>query len=118
MAKAYSQDLRKRALNLIESGMSITNVSRVLEISRTTLYRWQHRLNLTGSITPLVRGESTWSSKIKDWKKFEDFVKLHGEKTQEEMASLWGNCTRHTISRGLKKIGYTRKKNDSISRTL
>ncbi len=118
MAKAYSQDLRKRALNLIESGMSITDVSRVLEISRPTLYKWQRHLISTGSTAPKVPGAPTWLSKIKDWNKFEKFVKQHGEKTQEEMAILWGNCTRHTISRGLKKIGYTRKKNGCLPRTL
>ena len=111
MAKSYSQDLRKRALNLIKSGMSITDVSRLLDISRPTLYKWQHQLKTTGSTAPKIPGPPTWLSKIKDLQKFKEFVLNHGDKTQEEMARLWGNCSRHTISRGLKKIGYTRKKN-------
>ena len=110
MAIAYSQDLRERAINLIESGMSISDVSRLLDISRPTLYKWQRQLETTGSTAPQVPGPPTWLSKIKDWKKFQEFVEQHAEKTQEEMAILWGNCSRHTISRGLKKIGYTRKK--------
>ncbi len=93
MARAYSQDLRKRALNLIESGMSITNVSRLLEISRPTLYKWQHQRELTGSTAPKIHGPPTWLSKIKDLEKFKEFVLNHGEKTQEEMARLWGNCS-------------------------
>ena len=43
MAEAYSQDLRIRALELIKTGMSISQVSRLLKISRPTLYRWVER---------------------------------------------------------------------------
>ncbi|NES83562.1 MAG: hypothetical protein F6K10_20330 [Moorea sp. SIO2B7] len=72
--------------------------------SRPTLYKWQRQLETTGSTAPKVPGPPTWVSKIKDWKKFLEFVEQHGNKTQEEMAILWGNCSRHTISRGLKKM--------------
>jgi hypothetical protein len=35
----------------------------------------------------------------------------HGDKTQVEMAKLWdGEISDRTISRALKKIGFTRKK--------
>ncbi|NES85352.1 MAG: helix-turn-helix domain-containing protein [Moorea sp. SIO2B7] len=100
MVIAYSQDLRERAMNLIESGMSISDVSRLLAQSRPTLYYWLRQLETTGSTAPYVPGPPTWLSKIKDWKKFLEFVEQHGNKTQEEMARLWGNCSRHTISRG------------------
>jgi hypothetical protein len=50
-------------------------------------------------------------AKIKDWQKFKEFVDCHGDKTQKELAQLWGeNVSHHTISRGFKKLGYTRKK--------
>lgn len=49
--------------------------------------------------------------KIRDWEKFRDFANTHGDKTQEEMAQLWPEeISSRTISRGLKKIGFTRKK--------
>jgi hypothetical protein len=49
--------------------------------------------------------------KITDWEKFRDFVSSHGDKTQVEMAKLWdGAISDRTISRALKKIGFTRKK--------
>ncbi|NES04191.1 MAG: hypothetical protein F6K22_15930 [Okeania sp. SIO2F4] len=38
MVHPYSQDLRERALNLINNGMSINRVSRLLKISRPTLH--------------------------------------------------------------------------------
>lgn len=118
MAIAYSQDLRKRAINLIERGMSISNVSRLLKISRPTIYKWRHQWEKTGSTRPLTNSPPPQPAKIKDWRRFREFVDNNGDKTQEEMAILWGNCSRHTISRGLKKIGYTRKKNLRIPRTL
>jgi predicted RNA binding protein YcfA (HicA-like mRNA interferase family) len=42
---------------------------------------------------------------------FRTFTKVHGEKTQAEMAELWqGDISARTISRALAKIGFTRKK--------
>ena len=57
--------------------------------------------------------------KITDWEKFREFAKTNGDKTQVEMASLWDgeisdslrdSFASRTISRALKKIGFTRKK--------
>lgn len=110
MAIAYSEDLRIKALDLIGTGMSISKVSATLKISRPTLYRWKKRLETTGSTAPKKSMPPPQSSKIKDWKKFQEFIDIHSDKTQKELALLWGNVSPHTISRGLIKIGYTRKK--------
>ncbi len=49
--------------------------------------------------------------KITDWEKFREFARIHGHKTQVQMAQLWdGEISDRTISRALKKIGWTRKK--------
>ena len=49
--------------------------------------------------------------KIKDWQKFREFVQQHGDKTQAQLAKLWGeNVTQQNISDGLRKIGFSRKK--------
>ncbi|MGB3403357.1 MAG: IS630 transposase-related protein [Microcoleaceae cyanobacterium] len=37
MAEAYSEDLRIRAIDLVKTGMSISQPSRLLKISRPTL---------------------------------------------------------------------------------
>ena len=45
-------------------------------------------------------------------------VEINGDKTQAEMAKLWTEeISKPTISRALKKIGFTRKKNLWLSRT-
>ncbi|MCL1463981.1 helix-turn-helix domain-containing protein [Argonema galeatum] len=110
MANTYSQDLRIRALDLILSGVSISQVSYLLLISRTTLYRWRQQFETTGSIAPQPRIPPPQPAKIRDWQKFKEFVDSHGELTQKELAQLWGDVSHDTISRGLKKLGYTRKK--------
>lgn len=109
MARAYSQDLRIRALNLILDGMLILEVSKLLKISRPTLYKWKNELETTGSTQPKKRIPPQMG-KIKDLEKFQQFVDGNSDKIQEELAQLWGNCSRHTIGRVLKKISYTRKK--------
>ncbi|NEP97390.1 MULTISPECIES: IS630 transposase-related protein [unclassified Okeania] len=47
---------------------------------------------------------------VKDWEKFEKFVETNDDQTQKQMAVKWGDCSRFTISRSLKKLGFTRKK--------
>ncbi|GET37322.1 helix-turn-helix domain-containing protein [Microseira wollei] len=110
MGIAYSYDLRVRALDLILSGSSLSQVSRMLKISRPTLYRWLKQFETTGSTTPQIPIPPPQPAKIRDWPRFKELVDSHGSLTQKELASLWGNVSHHTISRGLKKLGYTRKK--------
>jgi hypothetical protein len=61
--------------------------------------------------------------KITDWEKFREFAKTNGDKTQVEMAKLWegeisdslrDSFASRTISRALKKIGFTRKKRPMV----
>ena len=114
MVHPYNQDLRERALNLIINGTSISHVSRLLNISRPTLHQWRDRYLTTGSIVAKANLPPPQTSKIKDWEEFEKFVEANHEQTQKQMAGKWGNCSRFTISRGLKKIGFTRKKKHMV----
>ena len=109
-ANAYSEDLRVRARTWIKSGISMSQVSRGLQISRPTLYRWKKQWEKTGSTAPVKSVPPAQPSKIKDWHRFEEFIERNGDQTQKELAQLWGGVSHHTISRALKKLGYTRKK--------
>ncbi|NEP47184.1 MAG: helix-turn-helix domain-containing protein [Okeania sp. SIO2G4] len=100
MVHPYSQDLRQRALNLMINGMSISHVSRLLNISRPTLDQWRYRYLSTGSTAAKVSVPPAQISKIKDWEEFEKFVQAFHEQTQKQMAATLGNCSRFTISRG------------------
>jgi len=44
MAKAYSLDLRKKVINALKEGHTITKVSKTFKIARRTIYDWQERL--------------------------------------------------------------------------
>ena len=55
--------------------------------------------------------------KIDDLAAFETFANEHGHLSQQEMADQWPTpVSRVTIAHALRKIGFTRKKNVSLSR--
>lgn len=115
MAKPYSHDFRQKVIEAIElNGLKKTEASQLFNISRNTINLWCRRLAQTGDVQPQMKPTSSPKRKIKDWDKFVAFVKTHGEKSQSQMAQLWGDpISQPTISRALQKIEYTRKKKPS-----
>jgi transposase len=116
MPQPYSYDLRKKVIQAIEQdGMKKSEVSQLFNISRNTIDLWLKRQAETGDFQALPNQPPGNSHKITDWEKFRDFAKIHGEKTQVEMAKLWSEeISDRTISRALKKIGFTRKKRPMV----
>ena len=112
MAKPYSYDLRRKVIDAIElDGMKRCEASEYFRISRNTIHLWLQRQAETGDVKAKVRERTGHSHKITDWEKFRAFAQKHHDKTQTEMAGLWeGDISDRTISRALKKIGFTRKK--------
>ena len=112
MAKAYSEDFRRKVIEAIElDGLKKQEASELFRISRNTIDLWFKLKAETGDIQPRQRQIAKPTGKITDWDKFRTFVAEHGDKTQAEMAELWEDGVRQrTISRALSKIGYTRKK--------
>jgi transposase len=110
MVKAYSEDLCEKVMRAIElDGMPIIEASEVFDVARSTIYRWKHRKIETGSLKAKKRKGA--EGIIQDWEQFRIFVEEHKDSTQEEMAELWNQTiSARTISRALKKIGFTRKK--------
>lgn len=112
MPKPYSYDLRQKVIQAIKlDGLKITEVSEIFSISRNTIRLWLKREQETGDCQALPNQPSFYGHKITDWEKFTKFVEVNGDKTQVEMAKLWTEeISARTISRGLKKIGFSRKK--------
>jgi transposase len=50
MAKGYSEDLRERAVAMVEEGESRREVARVLNLAPSTAVRWLDRWHRTGSV--------------------------------------------------------------------
>ncbi|PSO70321.1 MAG: hypothetical protein BRC42_10270 [Cyanobacteria bacterium QS_1_48_34] len=105
VAVAYSKDLGERALRLRESGRSISRVSRLLDVSRPTLYKWRNQVEQIAKVEAQPPRPPIPHQKIEDWQAFRELVAPHGELTTSEMAQKWGNISRHTIARGLKNFG-------------
>ena len=121
MPKAYDYDLRRKVIEAIElNGMKRCEASEFFGISRNTINTWFQLKAETGDVKPKPTQHRGHSHKITDWEEFRQFVKLHGEQTQEKMAELWPEpISSRTISRALKRIGFTRKKKltDTVKET-
>ena len=108
---SYSYDLRQKVLAALDNGMKKTEASRVFSMSRNTIDLWIKRRDQTGDCQACSGYQTGSGHKITDWERFRAFAKEHGDKTQTEMAQLWGEpISQRTISRALKRIGFTRKK--------
>ena len=112
MPKPYSDDLPQKVIQAIElNGLNKSEASQVFNISRNTIDLWLKRRAETGDFQALPNLPPGNGHKITDWEKFREFAKVHGDKTQVEMAQLSARqISERTISRALKKIGLTRKK--------
>lgn len=117
MPAPYSYDLRKKAVNAYHRGEKKIAICRLMKISRNTLDLWLERERETGDFQAIANRPTRENRKIQDWERFKQFVKQHEEKTQQQMADLWGEkITQQNVSDGIKKLGITRKKNLRISR--
>jgi transposase len=117
MPKPYSYDLRQKVMGAIESGVSQREAAIKFGIARSTINLWCQRQIKTGDYQAKPNSPPGNGHKITDWDAFREFVKANGDKTQAQMAKLWSApISERTISRGLKKIGFTRKKNLWLSR--
>lgn len=112
MPKAYDYDLRRKVIEAIElNGMKRCEASEWFGISRNTINKWFQLKAETGDVKPKPSKHQGHSHKITDWEQCHRFVQLHGDQTQEKMAQLWPEpISSRTISRALKRIGFTRKK--------
>lgn len=111
MAAPYSNDLRQKAIAAVERGERKTDVSRMMNISRNTLDLWLKRKEQEGNCQASTNYQQGCRHKIRDWQKFREFVQQYGDKTQGQMAKLWGdNVTQQNISDALRKLGLSRKK--------
>jgi transposase len=111
MSNSYSYDLRQKVIQSIElDGLKKIEASQLFNISRNTINLWFQRRAATGDIAAKPTSVAGQRQKITDWEKFREFVKTNSDKTQAEMAQLWGDISERSIARALKQIGFTRKK--------
>ena len=118
MPAPYSYDLRTKAIAAVKRGEGKTEVSRLFNISRNTLDLWLKREEQDGDYEAITSYQQGYGHKIQDWQKFREFIQQHGDKTQAQLAKLWGdNVSQQNMSAALRKIGVSRKKDLRLSRT-
>ena len=117
MPAPYSYDLRAKAVSAYHRGEKKIAICRLMKISRNTLDLWLQREQKTGDFKAIANSPSRKNRKIQDLDRFEQFLKQHQDKTQRQIAELWGeNLTQQNVSDAMKKLGITRKKNLWVSR--
>ena len=108
MPAPYSYDLRKKAIEAVKRGQRKTDVCRLLKISRNTLDLWLKREKKTGSCQADQKFAKGRKPKIQNEEKFREFVREHSDKTQKQMAQLWGeNLSQQTMSYTCRRLGIT-----------
>ncbi len=103
---AYSLDMRQRALELIKEGKNKTEISRMLEGSRTSLLRWSKRASRgeLAATYPKKRG----GFRVDD-EKLKAYVAQNPNAYQAEIAQALG-AKENTVCRALKRLKISRKK--------
>ena len=56
MVKAYSVDLRQRAVDAVLAGESCGVVAERFSVARSSVIKWSHRYRETGSVAPAKMG--------------------------------------------------------------
>jgi transposase len=115
----YSNDMRKKVIELIRSGKKQTEIYKFLNISKSTIIRWYKRYKEIGNADYFVNKKSIQSNKINDLDKFKEFIDSNNDKSLLELKYLWVNYkgSNKEVSKGTihyilrNKLNYTFKKN-------
>ncbi len=116
MAKPYSYDLRIKALDLINSGKTVTFVSNLFKIARSTLHAWINLKKTKNDIHPQENYQKGYDHKITNLFEFKKFVDENNVLTLKQMGKILG-VDKMTVSRAMEKIGYVKKKDLWLYRT-
>jgi putative transposase len=100
----YSLDLRKKVIEYVEAGGSITKASRIYKIGRASVYRWLNRADLS----PI---QVKRRHRKLDWKALKKDVEENPDLRLIDRANKFG-VRPSAISYALKKMKITRKKKE------
>jgi transposase len=122
MPAGISVDLRKRVMEAVDSGAgTIKGIAKRFAVGRRTIYGWLTLREKTNGIAPQVNYQKGHSHTIEDWEEFRKFVERHTHLTSPVMCIEWEKIYgkrihKSVMKRGLKKLGYTFKKNSFATR--
>lgn len=105
---AHSEDLRRRVVKYVRQGKSKAEAARVFGVNRGCVYKWLAKGADLGAMRP---GPRT-SHKV-DLQKLSELMVKRNDLMLKEMAQVF-NVHESTISKALKRIGISRKKNGDL----
>ena len=112
MARAYSVDLRERAVEYVHSGGDRAEACAIFQIGIATLQRWLSTKKETGGLLPKKLGSRPWKL---DHAAVVAYVESPEDRTLQEIAQHFDTAI-SAIDYVLRKFKITRKKNDALRR--
>jgi transposase len=103
---AYSEDLRKKAMEYYHEGHSLRGTAQVFHVSYVAVRGWKQLEETTGS---LKKRELHRSFKKIDPVKLQEYMNEHPDAYLKEIAAFF-HCGNTSVDKALKKCGITRKK--------
>jgi transposase len=112
MARAYSIDLRERAVGYVLDGGDREDACGIFRIGIATLQRWISQSKQTGDLSPKPLGSRPWKL---DHDAIVKYVENGGDYTLQEIAEHF-ETGKSAIDYILRKHRITRKKNHVVRR--
>ena len=106
MVKAYSEDLRERVLDFLETNTNKKAASSLFKVGIASIYRWIKLKNTKGSLKPLQR---EYAYKKIDYNALKNYLEFNSDRFLFEIAEEF-SVTPQAIFYALKKLKITRKK--------
>src|SRR2546421_6862577 len=113
--RAYSQDLRERVLRAIDQGKSRKEMVEMLGVSLATIKRYLKQRREVGHVRPKAIPGRVPKKRTKLQAGLEPQLRAHDDATLEQHCDLWKQShgeriSRWTMSRAIKRLGWSRKK--------
>jgi len=102
----YSLDLRKKVINYVETGGSVTKAAQLFQLSRASIYRWLNRENLEATKVKRRQRKLNWEALKKD-------VRLNPQARLIDRARKF-KVQPSAILYALRQMKITRKKNSYV----
>ena len=113
--KQYSADLRERLLGAIDAGLPVAEAARLFGICPSTLRRWRHRQQVTGSVAAKARPGRRPRIGPSHAAMLAAQVAAHNDATLAQHCAIWETeqgmrLSVATLSRTIRRLGITVKK--------
>jgi len=113
MARAYSKDLRERAVEYVSKGGNRDDSCKIFRLAKTTLQRWITLSKKTGGdLSPMPMGSRPWKL---NHDAVVEYAVINSDATLHEIAEHF-STGKSAIDYILRKYKITRKKNHAVRR--